>query len=83
MGTFARRAQIALSAVLMVAAASRVLDAQTYLYNQATFAVGENPVAAVAVQKANCMSLGWCWSEQSRSSPLTCQPCATFCRVQQ
>ncbi len=48
MGTFARRAQIALFTVLMVAAASTMLDAQTFLYNQATFAVGGNPVAGVA-----------------------------------
>lgn len=48
MGTFARRAKIALFAVLMVTAASRMLDAQTFLYNQATFAVGGNPVAVVA-----------------------------------
>lgn len=48
MGTFARSAKIALFAVLMVTAASRMLDAQTFLYNQATFAVGGNPGATVA-----------------------------------
>ena len=48
MGTFARSAQIVFFAVLMVTATSGMLEAQTYLYNQATFAVGENPVAVVA-----------------------------------
>ena len=48
MGTVARRAPLALFAVLMVTSASRMLDAQTYLYNQASFAVGGSPVAAVA-----------------------------------
>jgi hypothetical protein len=48
MGTFARRPQILLFAVVVVTTASGMLDAQTYLYNQATFAVGGNPVAVVA-----------------------------------
>jgi hypothetical protein len=48
MGVFARRAQIAWFAVLVATASSRTLDAQTYLYNQASFAVGGDAVAVVA-----------------------------------
>jgi FG-GAP-like repeat/HYDIN/CFA65/VesB-like, Ig-like domain len=48
MGTFARRAQGALFAVLTVTAAGGKLNAQTYLYNQASFAVGGAPAAVVA-----------------------------------